>query len=199
MKQATAKSGKLKIIATAAAITILASSLFSCADAVPPQASPNTAAVESGSVSCYFPRAGQKPQPALISVISSAKETLDVAIYSFTDTKIGDSLISAEKNGVKVRVITDGQESKSKYQGKVLKALKKAGIPVKVDTHSGLMHLKVTVADKKTATTGSFNYTKSAEEKNDEVFVVIKNSDIAKDFSDEFETLWNDKSGFENY
>ena len=198
MKNVYAKNRKVKTAAVMAAFAILASSLFSCA-AAETAAAPVTAQAESGNVSCYFPRAGQKPQPALVKVISSAKETLDVAIYSFTDTKIADALISAEKNGVKVRVITDGQESKSKYQKKVLNNLKKSGIPVKINTHSGLMHLKVTVADKKTATTGSFNYTKSAEEKNDEVFVVIKNSDIAKNFSDEFENMWNAKGGFENY
>lgn len=199
MKQICAKNGKVKAAAVIAAVTILTSSLFSCAATNPAGTASDNAEVESGNMSCYFPRAGQKPQPVLIQVISSAKETLDMAIYSFTDTKIAGAMTDAEKNGVKVRVITDGQESKSKYQKKVLDMLKKAGIPVKVDTHSGLMHLKVTIADKKTATTGSFNYTKSAEEKNDEVFVVIKNSDIAKSFSDEFENMWNDKDNFESY
>lgn len=199
MQKFKTQGRKLKAAAVMAAVTVLFSSLFSCAAADISEDTPGTAQVKSGNVNCYFPREGQKPQPALIKVISSSEKTLDMAIYSFTDTKIADALAAAEERGVTVRVITDGQESKSKYQKKVLDKLKKAGIPIKVDTHSGLMHLKITIADKKTATTGSFNYTKSAEEKNDEVFVVIKNSDVAKSFSEEFENMWGDSGNFENY
>jgi phosphatidylserine/phosphatidylglycerophosphate/cardiolipin synthase-like enzyme len=190
---------KLKAAAVVAAAALAAAPLFSCSFDGLPGGSAYKAEVDSGNFDCYFPRDGQEPQPALIDVISSAEKTVDMAIYSFTDTKIADALVSAEKKGVQVRVITDGEASQNKYQKKVLNKLKKAGIPVKVDSHSGLMHLKVTVADKKTATTGSFNYTKSAEEKNDEVFVVIKDSGIAENFSSEFEKMWDDADNFKKY
>ncbi len=81
----------------------------------------------------------------------------------------------------------------------MLKSLVKAGIPVKIDTHSGLMHLKVTIADGKIATTGSYNYTKSAEETNDEVFVVLRDEKAAQDFGTEFEKMWNDPKSFRNF
>lgn len=61
------------------------------------------------------------------------------------------------------------------------------------------MHLKVTIADSKIATTGSYNYTKSAEQKNDEVFVTLNDPKIASGFEKEFNRMWNDQSNFADY
>lgn len=154
----------------------------------------NTAKVEY-----YFPRAGQKAQPQLISIINASHNTLDIAIYSLTDSEIGTAITQAHERGVTVRLITDREQSSGQYQKALLKKLVKAGIPVKINSHSGLMHLKVTVADQKIATTGSYNYTKSAEKTNDEVFVVLHDEKAAKDFDTEFETMWNDTKNFRNY
>ena len=153
----------------------------------------------NASVSYYFPRAGQAPAPVLIDLIKSAKASVDMAIYSFSDQDIANVLIADKKRGITVRVISDKTEVKSKYQKTLLATLKKSGIPVKINTHSGLMHLKVTIVDKVTATTGSFNYTNGAETKNDEVFVVLKNAMIAKDFDSEFMTMWSDSGNYKNY
>ncbi|HBG54785.1 MAG TPA: hypothetical protein DDW99_00765 [Ruminococcaceae bacterium] len=57
----------------------------------------------------------------------------------------------------------------------------------------------MTVADGKVATTGSFNYTKSAENANDEVFVVLRDEKVAQDFEAEFTRMWNDAQDYENY
>jgi phosphatidylserine/phosphatidylglycerophosphate/cardiolipin synthase-like enzyme len=151
------------------------------------------------TVDCYFPRAGQDAQAELIRVIRSADSTLDMAIYSFTDTDVADAVVACSRRGVAVRVISDKTQSGNEYQKKVLARLKKEKIPVKVDSHSGIMHLKVTIADGKTATTGSYNYTKSADEENDEVFVVLHDEEIAQDFEREFESMWNDGKRFEDY
>jgi phosphatidylserine/phosphatidylglycerophosphate/cardiolipin synthase-like enzyme len=61
------------------------------------------------------------------------------------------------------------------------------------------LYFPVNIIDKATATTGSFNYTKGAETKNDEVFVVLKNATIAKDFDSEFVTMWKDTGAYKNY
>lgn len=156
-------------------------------------------ATETDGIRYYFPRAGQKAQPVLIGIIGSAKQTLDVAIYSFTDKAIASALVKAKARGVSVRIITDRTQAGTRSQKNVLKQVTGAGIPVKVDTHEGIMHLKMTIADGKTATTGSFNYTQAAENFNDEVFVVIGNSKIAQDFDKEFSSMWNDSGKFQKY
>jgi phosphatidylserine/phosphatidylglycerophosphate/cardiolipin synthase-like enzyme len=151
------------------------------------------------SVQYYFPRGGQNPEPVLIGLINSAKSSLDIAIYSFTDTKVSDAVISAKKRGVAVRVISDKECSSDSYQKKVLNELKSDGIPVKINTHSGLMHLKVSIIDNRIATTGSYNYTTAVMYENDEVFVVLNDAKTAQDFDAQFVRMWNDTNDFTNY
>lgn len=156
-------------------------------------------AVSDGGVSVYFPRAGQDAEGQLVSDINSAKKSLDIAIYSFTDTKAAYAIADAKKRGVSVRLISDRECSGNSYQEKALRIVKNAGIPIKINSHSGIMHLKVTVIDGSAVTTGSFNYTKSAQEKNDENFVVINDTKIAAAYDAQFGKMWNDTSDFEDW
>lgn len=158
-----------------------------------------SAASGSTSVQYYFPRAGQAPAPVLMGIINNAKTSLDVAIYSFTDTDIADALIAAHRRGVEVRVISDRESSSNSSQKRLLLSLARAGIAVKINTHQDLMHMKVTIADKTVVTTGSFNYTKTAENYNDEVFVVIHSAQAGQDFSNEFASMWNDSGNFTEF
>lgn len=163
----------------------------------------NIAASGQGSsnitVQYYFPRAGQKPEPVLVNMIGSAKSSIDVAVYSFTDRDIADALIDAKKRGVAVRVISDRECSQERSQEKLLTSLKHTGIPVKVNSHAGLMHLKVTITDQAAVATGSFNYTYSAESENDEAFVVLNDKKAAGDFKNEFSCMWNDKQNYRDF
>jgi phosphatidylserine/phosphatidylglycerophosphate/cardiolipin synthase-like enzyme len=145
----------------------------------------------------YFTQADQHPEKALIDVINAANQTLDIAIYSLTHPDIVAAVKESKKRGVSVRVISDKIQSAGKTQVEALKLLGSAGIPMKVNKHSGLMHLKVTIADKKVVTTGSYNYSKAASTTNDEVLMVIHNEDAAKSFSEQFERMWADTRGFE--
>lgn len=153
----------------------------------------------SVAIQYCFPRAGQRPEPVLVKMMGSAKSSIDVAVYSFTDRNIADALIDAKKRGVAVRVISDRECSQERSQEKLLTSLKHAGIPVKVNSHTGLMHLKVTIADQTAVTTGSFNYTYSAESENDEVFVVLNDKKVAGDFENEFSRMWNDKQNYKDF
>ncbi|MFC4808930.1 phospholipase D-like domain-containing protein [Paenibacillus sp. GCM10023250] len=143
-----------------------------------------------------FTQAGQKPEALLIGVIDGAERTLDIAIYSLTKPDIVDAIKRAKTRGVAVRLITDRIQAEGKSQKEALKLLGSAGIPMKLNTHSGLMHLKMTVADGKTATTGSFNYSKAASTDNDEVLMVLRDEEVAASFERQFESMWTDTSGF---
>lgn len=150
----------------------------------------------SANVEYAFTRADQHPEKVLIDVINSAKGTLDIAIYSITHPDIVAAIRDAKKRGVAVRVITDKAKSEGKAQQEALKILGSAEIPTKVNSHNGLMHLKVTIADKKVVTTGSYNYSKPASTTNDEVLAVIREEGAANTFSDQFEKMWNDTKNF---
>ena len=150
--------------------------------------------VKSADVEWTF--VGADEEKLLIDVIRSAKTSLDIAIYSLTDPDIVGAIRDAKKRGVAVRLITDKQQAGGASQTEALKILGSAGVPIKLNSHSGLMHLKMTIADKKIGTTGSFNYSKSASESNDEVLMVIRNADVAKSFSSQFESMWKDTKRF---
>lgn len=185
-----------------ATILILCILLTGCAKSSPTINNKVLAAVNtsnSNNVSYYFARQTPNVDQQLIKVIDSSKSTLDIAIYSLTKQSIVDSIISAKNRGVNVRVMSDKVESKSKSESKELVLLKNAKIPVKINSHAGLLHIKMTVADKNVATTGSYNYTQAATTENDEVLVIINDSKVATDFDNEFETMWNDNKDYKDF
>lgn len=164
-------------------------------------ASANTSATAAsvGEISVYFPRGGQNAEGQLIAEIGSAKKTLDVAIYEFTDTKIASVIAAAISRGVKVRMITDRECSSQSAQKKALAIVKASGIPIKMNSHQGIMHLKVSIIDSSAVTTGSFNYTLSAQNENDENLVVINNTSVNAQYESQFARMWADSSNFEDW
>ncbi|MBB6735027.1 phospholipase D family protein [Cohnella zeiphila] len=189
--------GWMPSAALAAALAVgMASALAGCSVGAGDQAA--SAALGEKQVAWAFTQADQHPERELIQVIDGAESTLDIAIYSLTYPDIVQAIRNAAKRGVRVRLISDRIQSNGKTQKEALKLLGSAGIPLKINKHSGLMHLKVTVADGKVATTGSFNYSKSASTDNDEVFLVLRDETVAASFEKEFETMWNDEKRFES-
>jgi phosphatidylserine/phosphatidylglycerophosphate/cardiolipin synthase-like enzyme len=60
---------------------------------------------------------------------------------------------------------------------------------VRQDGIGGLMHHKVFIIDNQIVITGSYNFSRSAEERNDENILVIYNTDIAQEFLKEFKRV----------
>jgi hypothetical protein len=57
------------------------------------------------------------------------------------------------------------------------------GIPVRIDDRHAIAHNKVMVVDGVTVITGSFNFTKNAEENNAENLLVIRSPDLAAKYA----------------
>lgn len=153
----------------------------------------------SDNIKYYFSQANQEPDKALIDVINSSKKKLDISIYSLTKKEIVNAIIDSKNRGVDVRIITDKQEAVTKAESTELNLLRNTKIPIKINSHTGLMHLKVTVADNSTVTAGSYNYTEAATKDNDEVLMVISDSKIAQNFETQFERMWNNPKNFIDY
>ena len=124
----------------------------------------------------------------ILDWISRANETIHILIYIFNSDTISDELIAANQRGIEVKVLFEQEENKqySEYQ-----KLKNAGIPVRNDTNSHLMHDKVMIIDGTIILTGSFNYSAAAEEDNNENLLVIKSATIAAEYEEEFTEIWN--------
>jgi phosphatidylserine/phosphatidylglycerophosphate/cardiolipin synthase-like enzyme len=67
------------------------------------------------------------------------------------------------------------------------KELTNLGIPVKIDAVHAIAHNKIVVIDGETIITGSFNFTKSAEENNAEDLLVIHDKALAERYTKNWE------------
>ncbi|MDR3595077.1 phospholipase D-like domain-containing protein [Clostridium sp.] len=158
-----------------------------------------SAQTQDNQIETYFTKKDGNLDKILIKEINTAQKTLDVAIYSLTKEDIANAIIDAKKKGIDVKIITDKQESQTKAQKAILDKFKANNIPVKINSHSGLMHLKLSVIDDKTALGGSYNYTANATKENDENLIVMRESNIVSEYASEFNTMWADTNNYSNY
>lgn len=132
----------------------------------------------------------QSCKSMILNTINSCNESIDIAVYSWTDTDIMDLLLEKkyEISG-KIRIIMDNQQAAGKSS--VYKTLKKLKFEVIVDGNNknGYMHNKFLVCDKKVVITGSYNWSANAMTKNDEN--CIKFIDDNQIFDRQFEKLWD--------
>jgi phosphatidylserine/phosphatidylglycerophosphate/cardiolipin synthase-like enzyme len=119
---------------------------------------------------------------AVSQALDKAKSIVLVQAYSFTSVPIADALIRAHKREVRVQVLLDRSQKTQKYS--VAEVLVKAGILVKIDAAHLVAHNKIMIIDGITVITGSFNFTKTAEERNAENVLVIHNKQFAAQYSE---------------
>jgi len=124
---------------------------------------------------------------AIVEVINKAHRSVRVQAYSFTSMPIAAALKAAHDRGVDVRVILDKSQRTERYSD--LAYLRSAGIPVAIDAAYSIAHSKTMVIDEETVITGSFNFTKAAEEHNAENVLIIHDAGMAKLYTED----WNRK------
>jgi len=122
---------------------------------------------------------------AIVRELGKAKSTVLVQAYSFTSAPIAKALVDAEKRGVKIQVILDKRERREKYTEADF--LLHAGVPTWIDAKHAIAHNKVMVIDSHTILTGSFNFTKAAEENNAENLLVIDDAALAEKYTVNFQ------------
>jgi len=123
-----------------------------------------------------------------LKYLSSPKKTIDVCVFTITDDSAANILIDLHKKGIKVRIITDDDQSAS--TGSDIVTMKKAGIPIKMDSTPYHMHNKFAVIDGVLLLNGSYNWTTTANTKNNENMIVTNNKKLVSAFSNQFEVLW---------
>jgi hypothetical protein len=138
----------------------------------------------SQAIEVYFsPKGGC--QDAIVREITAAEKTIHVQAYTFTSAPIAKALVDAKKRGVQVEVIIDQKEISEKYCAATFFA--NQGVPVFGDGKYAIAHNKVMIIDGKTVITGSFNFTKGAEESNAENLLVIRNADLAAKYEKNYQ------------
>lgn len=135
---------------------------------------------------CFVPD-GASCQELLVNAINNTSQSLLIQAYSFTSKPIAEAILNAHKRKVDVRVIVDKSQVGEKYTSATF--LKHAGIPVVVDTNPAIAHNKVMIFDQKSVFTGSFNFSKAAQQKNAENGIIIRDDGaIVKSYTDNWLT-----------
>ena len=132
-------------------------------------------------IEVYFsPRDGATE--AIVREIGQARSEIRVQAYSFTSAPIAEALLKAHTRGIKVEVILDKSQRTQKYSSSTF--LANARIPTYIDAEHAIAHNKIIIIDRSVVITGSFNFTKAAEENNAENLLVIRSKEVAKPYLD---------------
>jgi phosphatidylserine/phosphatidylglycerophosphate/cardiolipin synthase-like enzyme len=149
---------------------------------------------------CFSPQG--KCSAHILREIEAAKQELLVAVYAFTSDDLASALVKAKKRGVVVQVVVDREFDRTNENSKgrffdvekipvrrVSGAAGKAG-----DKDTGLMHQKFAVVDRRVVFTGSYNWTQSADIRNDENLLMFRDaSPLAEEYRKAFFRLWERK------
>lgn len=129
-------------------------------------------------VDVYFSPKGGATE-AIIQVIAGAKTSVHVQAYSFTSPPIAKALVEAKRRGLKVEIILDTSQRTEKYTEADFTS--HAGIATWIDDEHAIAHNKLMILDEETVITGSFNFSRSAEERNAEnVLILHKTPELAR-------------------
>ena len=122
---------------------------------------------------------------AVVNALSGATNSVYVQAYSFTSAPIARALVDAAHRGIKIQVILDKSQRTEKYSEADF--LKNEGIPPLIDGEHAIAHNKIMILDGFLVLTGSFNFTKAAEENNAENLLVINDPTLAKRYLDNWQ------------
>jgi len=135
----------------------------------------------------------------VLSELKSAKQSIHVSMFSlsyylkYADSKVNllmKALVDKHKEGVDVKIILD-EFPKDHEPGLIY--LKENGVPVKYDGKEQTTHTKLIIIDSKKIIIGSTNWRYYSIEENHEANVLIESPDIAEQYEEYFENIWNTK------
>lgn len=136
---------------------------------------------------CAF---NEECEPIILQCIQKSQESIWVAAYAFTRSRIAGALIGARERGVRVEVKMDYHQAQFPGAKKVLAWMQEEGIPVTLIYTEGeysAMHNKFMVFDQRWVITGSYNFTTAAQVSNWENLVWMDSPEMA----DQYKAAWD--------
>lgn len=140
-------------------------------------------------ISAYFSPRDDICHEVLFDLIENAKKYIYISAFYLTDKELIEHLIQSKRKGLQILVLLDAN-SAANFKGRIDK-LRKNNIFVAVENWGGKNHEKTMVIDGEILIFGSCNFSKSGFYKNDENIIVVKNKQIATQYSDYFLYLFN--------
>ncbi len=125
----------------------------------------------------------------LIELIAGARMEVAVLAFTFTSDPLAEALLEAAGRGVSVRAVFERDQAEA--AGSDVRRLQQAGLDVRLDNSQGTLHHKLLLIDGRIIATGSYNFTRSAEQANDENLVILDDPAAAALLQAEFKRLYN--------
>jgi phosphatidylserine/phosphatidylglycerophosphate/cardiolipin synthase-like enzyme len=123
----------------------------------------------------------------ILATVSGARESIRFLAYSFTDEALAAEMMARAAAGVLVEGVFEARGAESEYSR--YGPLHDAGLQVWKDGNPAIMHHKVIIIDRATVITGSFNYSASADQSNDENLLIIHDPQLAAHYLEEFDRV----------
>ena len=120
-----------------------------------------------------------------MTTLSNVKSEILVQAYSFTSKPIAKALVDAHKRGVHTKLSLINQIYGINIAPQILPAIWESRRILMRST--AIAHNKIMIIDKEVVITGSFNFTRAAEEKNAENLLIIRSKELAKEYFENWE------------
>jgi len=153
-----------------------------------PSNTPNVSFSQDGTpIQIYF---GSEDEvvPAILTALNGAQTSIHFLAFSFTLDNLGQAIQTRAAAGVGVQGVFETTGSQTQFSE--LKPLLCAGLPVRQDGNPFVMHHKVFIIDGTTVIAGSFNFTASARDSNDENVFIVQDADLGAQYEAEFARRW---------
>lgn len=124
----------------------------------------------------------------ILELLGGAQESIHFMAFSFTDNALAEMLVQQSRAGLAVQGVVEARnigDSGADYD-----SLEQAGVDVLLDGNPYVMHHKVFIVDKEVVVTGSYNFTRSAAERNDENLLIIHSPEVAERYFEEFQRVY---------
>ncbi len=128
------------------------------------------------------------PLRHVLPVVRGAKKHIVLMVFNFTNRDLARLLVAQAQQGVVVEGVFDRRQAEQS-QGNQYAYLRRAGLDVRLDGNPYAMHHKVLVVDDRFVIFGSYNFTRSAETRNDENLLIVEDPLLAAQFLAEFQRV----------
>ncbi|GAB4420871.1 MAG: phospholipase D-like domain-containing protein [Anaerolineales bacterium] len=144
--------------------------------------------IEGTLVETYFsPDDGVEAR--ILDLLKGAQKSIYFMAFSFTSDPFGSVIREKAASGLTVAGVMEAEQIKSNI-GTEYDPFAQASLDVYPDGNEGQMHHKVIVIDEEIVITGSYNFSRSAETRNDENVIIMYSKTIADLFMKEFQKVF---------
>lgn len=142
---------------------------------------------------CAF---NEECEAVVLQGIEKSQESIWIAAYAFTRTRIAAALVRAHQRGVRVEVKMDANQAEFAGAQKLIEWLRQEGIPVTLIHTAGeysAMHNKFMVFDMRWVVAGSYNFTTTAQVSNWENLLWLESADMAEQYKQAWDAIVSDE------